>query len=402
MQAQTWIANTAVPETAVLATGTIIGTSGSYSGTTADDKSKVFDNNSSTFFDAAVGNGVWAGLDLGSPKLITCIAFWPRNGFYSRMNGGMFQVSNDASFSNPTTLYTIPTGGITQFISYFITSTSGVTARYVRYLSPNDGWGNIAEMKVYENNTTIGGGGGTIGGGGSTPAWNVAGNGGTTAGGHFLGTIDGQPLVIKTNNTERARFLTNGFMGVGVTNPSQKLEVGGTVKATGFQLPVANYDANIQYIVKADANGNMTWTPFRDLHNTWSNTWSEHVNCNGKKLVGAAGSTNGLTVNSLGMAIARGFSCDSVVTADFVFDPDYQLRPLSELEQFVKENKHLPDVPSEAEYKRRGQVDMMELQARLLQKVEELTLYVIEQHKENIVLKNRISELDQKVGLITK
>lgn len=66
--------------------------------------------------------------------------------------------------------------------------------------------------------------------------------------------------------------------------------------------------------------------------------------------------------------------------SDFVFDANYQLPPLSQVEAFIKENKHLPDIPSEKEVKAHG-IDVAEMDALLLQKIEELTLYVIEQNK---------------------
>lgn len=75
--------------------------------------------------------------------------------------------------------------------------------------------------------------------------------------------------------------------------------------------------------------------------------------------------------------------------ADFVFEPDYNLKPLSEVEAFVKENKHLPEIPSEKKMQEEG-VNVNELQIKLLQKIEELTLYVIEQDK-------KIQELQSKL-----
>lgn len=67
--------------------------------------------------------------------------------------------------------------------------------------------------------------------------------------------------------------------------------------------------------------------------------------------------------------------------ADYVFSPDYKLPDLGEVEQFVQENRHLPGVPSEAEVKAKG-VEMGDMNKVLLQKVEELTLYVIQLKKE--------------------
>ncbi len=79
--------------------------------------------------------------------------------------------------------------------------------------------------------------------------------------------------------------------------------------------------------------------------------------------------------------------------ADFVFDEDYKLMPLNELEANIRSNKHLPGIPSAKEMQENG-VGVSELQTKLLQKVEELTLYVIQQQKENEALKARVAELE--------
>lgn len=67
---------------------------------------------------------------------------------------------------------------------------------------------------------------------------------------------------------------------------------------------------------------------------------------------------------------------------DRVFNPDYQLLTLYEVEAFIQSNHHLPDIPSEQQVKEEG-VDIGEMNALLLKKIEELTLYVIELKKEN-------------------
>jgi hypothetical protein len=73
---------------------------------------------------------------------------------------------------------------------------------------------------------------------------------------------------------------------------------------------------------------------------------------------------------------------------DFVFQSDYNLMPLNELESFVTTNKHLPGIPSEADINAQGGVNVGETSALLLQKIEELTLYIIELNK-------RIEELEK-------
>ena len=71
---------------------------------------------------------------------------------------------------------------------------------------------------------------------------------------------------------------------------------------------------------------------------------------------------------------------DASYWADFVFADDYELRSLSEVEMFIEKNGHLPDVPSASEVKAVGQ-DLGEMNATILRKIEELTLYVIELEK---------------------
>ena len=81
--------------------------------------------------------------------------------------------------------------------------------------------------------------------------------------------------------------------------------------------------------------------------------------------------------------------------SDFVFEQDYKLMSLNELEKFINENKHLPNVPSENELKEAG-LDVAEMQAIQIQKIEELTLYTIAQEKEIKAQEKTIIELKEK------
>ncbi len=76
--------------------------------------------------------------------------------------------------------------------------------------------------------------------------------------------------------------------------------------------------------------------------------------------------------------------------ADFVFEDDYELRNLTEVENYIKTNKTLPDVPSADEVVNNG-IDLGSMDALLLQKIEELTLYVIQQQKEIESLKGKLN-----------
>jgi uncharacterized delta-60 repeat protein len=131
-------------------TGTVIGTSGSYKndGTTA---AKAFDGNLTTFFDGPTASGNWVGLDLGSAKIITSLAYVSRSGWASRMNGGIFQGSNSATFaSGVANLYTIASNAnpsSTAFTTQKVTNTAAY--RYVRYLAPANSYGDVAEIEFF-------------------------------------------------------------------------------------------------------------------------------------------------------------------------------------------------------------------------------------------------------------
>jgi hypothetical protein len=85
---------------------------------------------------------------------------------------------------------------------------------------------------------------------------------------------------------------------------------------------------------------------------------------------------------------------------DYVFEDDYALMPLSDLERFVQQNKHLPEIPTADEMS--GQVNLSELQLSMLKKIEELTLYVIDLSKENQELKETVQQLQSSTAQLAR
>ena len=85
---------------------------------------------------------------------------------------------------------------------------------------------------------------------------------------------------------------------------------------------------------------------------------------------------------------------------DFVFKSDYQLRSLSEVEQFINTNGHLPEIPTEKEVAQHG-VSVGEMNAKLLQKIEELTLYIINQNNVNKQQNKEIQQLKIKLNKLS-
>ncbi|PRD44977.1 hypothetical protein [Sphingobacterium haloxyli] len=82
---------------------------------------------------------------------------------------------------------------------------------------------------------------------------------------------------------------------------------------------------------------------------------------------------------------------NNIAVPDYVFEPDYHLSSLSDVEAYVKEHKHLPEIPSAKDIDRDG-LDLGEMNLLLLKKVEELTLYLIEQQKEINSLKREVKK----------
>jgi len=79
--------------------------------------------------------------------------------------------------------------------------------------------------------------------------------------------------------------------------------------------------------------------------------------------------------------------------ADYVFEPDYELLTLDELGAFIAEEKHLPNVPSTAEIQEQG-LNVQKFQGRLLEKIEELTLYTLAQEETIRALEQRLQALE--------
>lgn len=104
-----------------------------------------------------------------------------------------------------------------------------------------------------------------------------------------------------------------------------------------------------------------------------------------------------LQLNPNGTLLGRKIRLDMESWADYVFESDYELMDLDSLEQFISKNKHLSEIPSEQNVLTDG-IDVGEMNKLLLKKVEELTLYVIQEKRKNEELESRLKKIEDQLA----
>jgi len=229
--------------------------------------------------------------------------------------------------------------------------------------------------------------------------WTVQGNSLTNADSNYIGTNDNKDFRIRTNNTERIRIHNSGTIEF---KSALKIDTISTdslrsvfVDGQGF-LKIGSHGTNQQPCI----------TPT----NRWVTDHCNHSNDiynlppSGNVGIGTSQIPAGFKLAVNGKIICEEVKVKLYSTwPDFVFKPDYKLMPLHELKKFINQNKHLPEIPSAAEVEESGN-NLGAMVTILLQKVEEQTLYTIQQNEriekleaENAKLNNRLNALSVKV-----
>ena len=157
-------------------------------------------------------------------------------------------------------------------------------------------------------------------------------------------------------------------IGIGTTSPSAQLHTTGTVRFAGL-----TQDSTQTRVIVSDASGNLYYRSASSL------AIDEPLR-------------SSLAVN--GPIAAKSLRLSATGWPDYVFDSSYTLPPLQHLENYIHQNNHLPGLPSAASAEKDG-VDVGITQAALLKKVEELTLYVIQQAHEMKALRKQVDRMSK-------
>jgi hypothetical protein len=170
---------------------------------------------------------------------------------------------------------------------------------------------------------------------------------------------------------------TSGFVGIGTptsSTPDAQLNISIPASATANAFSVSSSPGS-DYIV---------------------------VNSSGQLLIESPASTFTTVPGSYGLYVGNGILASLVKIAsptgsdwfDYVFGNNYKLKSIAEVARYIKENKHLPDVPSAADVKENG-IDVAEMDGTLLKKIEELTLYIIQQQQQIKDLQDKVDKLSK-------
>lgn len=271
--------------------------------------------------------------------------------------------------------------------------------------------------------------------------WTLNGNSNINSLNQFIGTNDSTELIFKSNQIEGLRINQNGELNIkslsggGAINYLYVDTIGNLHRASGppgggntypyCNIPVMPWYSNDPdltniYLCNTSNVGMGTNTPSAHLHLNYSDGQGLLINMNNYPNVGdplkivddqnnllfKINNTGVGTLNSLGVNttyVPNGFKlsvngkiiCEEIKVKmystwpDYVFGQKYQLLNLMDLDKYIKTNRHLPGVKSASEIENDGGIALSETTQILMEKIEELTLYIIEQEKRISYLEKR-------------
>ncbi len=232
---------------------------------------------------------------------------------------------------------------------------------------------------------------------------------------HYTGTAQiscGQGVQVVPTAFLPNSLQTNLNVGIGTNQPSQKLHVhNGLIMISGTNSsggPMINFSDNIAPGAYPNGRWGIEYEPTAQGLNFWQ-PWNPSTGGGGNfymflKNDGKIGmgldptTAPNLFPNGYRLFVKDGILTEKVKVAvsgtanwaDYVFAKEYKLRPLTEVESFIKTNRHLPGMLPAEEMVKQGN-DLGATDVKLLEKIEELTLYIIEQNKRIEALEKQLA-----------
>jgi hypothetical protein len=275
--------------------------------------------------------------------------------------------------------------------------------------------------------------------GGTAPWGAIRGNGATWLFGYggmpgneeiSIGTQDNTPsqrtVTLSAGGSKRMTVAANGSVGIGTADPLSTLHLYGTGSTYLYleRSDAMNSEAGIQF--GSNTPGSKRFWIFQNegtedvrfeaygLPGETDQVPRMTLNANDKNILACqSGGTfaigNMSPDNSVRLHVGGDARIDGTlqvaslntkvwsVAPDYVFEKGYKLDSLEHVEKYVDEHKHLPDIPSAKDFKEKG-LDLADMNMKLLRKVEELTLYAIQQEKKDRQRDQEMAELKQTIA----
>jgi hypothetical protein len=241
--------------------------------------------------------------------------------------------------------------------------------------------------------------------------WSYGGGAGSAA----IVNVNAKPLVFGTNNQGRMLIDGNGKVGIGTSSPSHALTISTTAQEV-LRLSSASHAI-------LDINSGTGLNSYVRFKNNETDRWDLTSETTGNlRFYSYASAQPGIrmmitpegnvgigttTPGSFKLAVNGKIWTQEVNVAmtnpgpDYVFEKEYDLLSLPELEAYINQNKHLPEVPSAKEMEKDG-LNLKEMNLILLKKVEELTLHLIETNKKSEEQQKRIEKTEQENASLKK
>ncbi len=204
---------------------------------------------------------------------------------------------------------------------------------------------------------------------------------------------------ISVSNAQNT-FPDDGHVGIGTMNPLQKLHINGMIRWGGYDTnylysgqdaggvyfeQVGNTIQKSQIRIQSSKSGDFGNYSYFVIDPVNGFSFKTFGSGNGDVGIGTS-DTKGYKLAVNGKIRAHEIKVEIANWPDYVFAKSYKLPSLLQTETYIKEKGHLPGIPSAAEVEKSG-IELGDMNKKLLQKIEELTLYLIEMKKENSEIK---------------